>query len=234
MTTPASSCRSTWRRRCCPTIPFQTLDISGVGQLVEMGVKKGRATRPDLKVGICGRAWRRSRDRSTSATRSGLDYVSCFALPGPGGPAGRGHRHAERLVFSSLLQSKLPAGRFLSGACPISYVPAVFSISLFGQCAGGQLFLTDPVNEIGTTHRGPPDRNSPEASGSDWAWKTPVTRLTRSTRCPAIGFFGLTRSLRGVAARYSLRYQPGPDPTRGWSRPSASRREDRGPASSPV
>ncbi len=34
--------------------PFQILDREGVGQLVEMGTKKGRMTRPDLKVGICG------------------------------------------------------------------------------------------------------------------------------------------------------------------------------------
>ena len=34
--------------------PFEVLDQEGVGQLVRMGVEKGRATRPDLKVGICG------------------------------------------------------------------------------------------------------------------------------------------------------------------------------------
>ncbi len=34
--------------------PFQTLDQEGVGQLVKMGVAKGRGTRPNLKVGICG------------------------------------------------------------------------------------------------------------------------------------------------------------------------------------
>ena len=34
--------------------PFEVLDQVGVGQLVKMGVEKGRATRPDLKVGICG------------------------------------------------------------------------------------------------------------------------------------------------------------------------------------
>ncbi len=34
--------------------PFQTLDQEGVGQLVKMGVEKGRKTRPNLKVGICG------------------------------------------------------------------------------------------------------------------------------------------------------------------------------------
>ena len=34
--------------------PFQSLDQTGVGQLVEMGVQKGRSTKPKLKVGICG------------------------------------------------------------------------------------------------------------------------------------------------------------------------------------
>jgi len=34
--------------------PFQTLDQEGVGQLVDMGIRRGRKTRPDLKVGICG------------------------------------------------------------------------------------------------------------------------------------------------------------------------------------
>src|SRR5690606_19577326 len=34
--------------------PFQVLDRKGVGQLVKIGTERGRATRPDLKVGICG------------------------------------------------------------------------------------------------------------------------------------------------------------------------------------
>ena len=34
--------------------PFQTIDQDGVGQLIKMAVEKGRATRPDLNVGICG------------------------------------------------------------------------------------------------------------------------------------------------------------------------------------
>ena len=43
---------------CCdeilPNDPFESLDQNGVGQLVKMGTDKGRSTRPDLKVGICG------------------------------------------------------------------------------------------------------------------------------------------------------------------------------------
>ena len=56
--------------------PFQTLDIEGVGQLVEIGVKRGRSTRPDLKIGICGE---HGGDPSSVIFfhRAGLNYVSC-------------------------------------------------------------------------------------------------------------------------------------------------------------
>jgi pyruvate, orthophosphate dikinase len=62
--------------------PFQVLDRDGVGQLVALGTRKGRATRPDLKVGICGE---HGGDPSSVAFchRTGLDYVSCspFRVP---------------------------------------------------------------------------------------------------------------------------------------------------------
>lgn len=64
------------------TDPFQQLDQTGVGQLVEMGTQKGRATRPDLKVGICGE---HGGDPSSVkfCHRIGLNYVSCspFRVP---------------------------------------------------------------------------------------------------------------------------------------------------------
>ena len=41
-------------KKMLPADPFQILDQEGVGQLVEMAVQRGRATRPKLKVGICG------------------------------------------------------------------------------------------------------------------------------------------------------------------------------------
>ncbi len=56
--------------------PFEKIDQEGVGQLMRMGVEKGRATRPDLKVGICGEHG----GETTSVEfchRIGLDYVSC-------------------------------------------------------------------------------------------------------------------------------------------------------------
>ena len=56
--------------------PFESLDQSGVGQLVEMGVDKGRSVRPNLKVGICGE---HGGDPASIdfCHRVGLDYVSC-------------------------------------------------------------------------------------------------------------------------------------------------------------
>jgi pyruvate, orthophosphate dikinase len=55
--------------------PFATIDTTGVGQLVEMGVRKGRAARADLKVGVCGE---HGGDPSSIHffERAGLDYVS--------------------------------------------------------------------------------------------------------------------------------------------------------------
>ncbi|MGV8137434.1 MAG: pyruvate, phosphate dikinase [Mangrovibacterium sp.] len=56
--------------------PFQVLDRNGVGQLVKMGVEKGRSTKPELKVGICGEHG--GEPSSVEFFDSvGLNYVSC-------------------------------------------------------------------------------------------------------------------------------------------------------------
>ncbi|MGQ1784404.1 MULTISPECIES: pyruvate, phosphate dikinase [unclassified Saccharicrinis] len=62
--------------------PFQILDQEGVGQLVQMGTERGRSTKPDLKVGICGEHG--GEPSSVEFCDSvGLDYVSCspFRVP---------------------------------------------------------------------------------------------------------------------------------------------------------
>jgi pyruvate,orthophosphate dikinase len=62
--------------------PFQSLDVNGVGVLVKMAVQKGRATRPDLKCGICGEHGGDPKS-VTFCHQVGLDYVSCspFRVP---------------------------------------------------------------------------------------------------------------------------------------------------------
>ncbi|MFW5999528.1 MAG: pyruvate, phosphate dikinase [Halanaerobiaceae bacterium] len=56
--------------------PFQVLDQNGVGQLVELGVEKGRSTNADLKVGICGEHGGEP-SSVKFCHRAGLNYVSC-------------------------------------------------------------------------------------------------------------------------------------------------------------
>ena len=69
-------------QRILPEDPFQSLDERGVGQLVEMGTKKGRSTRPKLKVGICGEHGGDPKSIDL-CHRVGMDYVSCspFRVP---------------------------------------------------------------------------------------------------------------------------------------------------------
>ena len=56
--------------------PFITVDVDGVGRLIEIATREGRAARPDLEVGICGE---HGGDPATIdfCHRTGLDYVSC-------------------------------------------------------------------------------------------------------------------------------------------------------------
>ncbi|GAB1646306.1 hypothetical protein KRMM14A1259_67290 [Krasilnikovia sp. MM14-A1259] len=62
--------------------PFETIDVSGVGELVRLAVERGRETRPDLTVGVCG-----EHGGDPASVRffhaAGLDYVSCspFRVP---------------------------------------------------------------------------------------------------------------------------------------------------------
>ncbi|WP_460979773.1 putative PEP-binding protein, partial [Pseudactinotalea suaedae] len=59
-----------------PDNPFSTIDVDGVGGLVELGAERGRSARPDLKLGVCGE---HGGDPASIAVfeRLGLDYVSC-------------------------------------------------------------------------------------------------------------------------------------------------------------
>jgi pyruvate,orthophosphate dikinase len=62
--------------------PFVTLDIPGVGALIRMAAEKGRAVRPDIKLGICGEHGG-DPDSIAFCEAAGLDYVSCSAYRTP-------------------------------------------------------------------------------------------------------------------------------------------------------
>jgi pyruvate,orthophosphate dikinase len=69
-------------RQIFPRDPFVSLDVEGVGELIEMAVQRGRAGRPDLKLGICGEHGG-DPDSIAFFEAAGLDYVSCspFRVP---------------------------------------------------------------------------------------------------------------------------------------------------------
>ncbi len=69
-------------KKILPEDPFQSIDQEGIGVLMKIAVERGRATRPDLKIGICGEHG--GEPRSVEFCHSiGLNYVSCspFRVP---------------------------------------------------------------------------------------------------------------------------------------------------------
>ena len=77
--------------------PFETIDRDGVGRLVRLAVEEGRATRPDLQVGVCGEHGG-DPDSVHFFHDAGLDYVSCspFRVPVARLEAGRAEIESER------------------------------------------------------------------------------------------------------------------------------------------
>lgn len=69
-------------QKILPGDPFESIDQNGVGQLMEIAVQKGRAVKPDLKLGICGEHGGEPRSIAF-CHKIGLNYVSCspFRVP---------------------------------------------------------------------------------------------------------------------------------------------------------
>jgi pyruvate,orthophosphate dikinase len=69
-------------KKILPEDPFQSIDQEGIGELMKISVERGRAVRPDLKIGICGEHGGEP-ESVEFCHRIGLNYVSCspFRVP---------------------------------------------------------------------------------------------------------------------------------------------------------
>ena len=101
--------------------PFQTIDQSGVGQLIEMSVNRGRSVRPDLKVGICGE---QGGDPASVefCFACGLNYVSCspFRVPIARLAAAQAALKAEKTAKKAVTGKKAPAKKVVAKKAPIA------------------------------------------------------------------------------------------------------------------
>jgi pyruvate,orthophosphate dikinase len=84
--------------------PFDTLDRDGVGVLIRMAVEQGRATRPDLHVGICGEHGGDPRSIAL-VDEIGLDYVSCSPLRVPVARLAAAHSALDRRARDAVTMS---------------------------------------------------------------------------------------------------------------------------------
>jgi pyruvate,orthophosphate dikinase len=105
--------------------PFQTIDEKGVGQLVRMACERGRETRPDLHLGICGEHGGDPRSIDFFE-RAGLDYVSCspYRVPIARLAAARASLDRKAKAEEALKSPKPPARRAAKGAVPAVAIAA--------------------------------------------------------------------------------------------------------------
>ena len=82
-----------------PRDPFASIDVDGVGELVSLAVERGRETRPELKLGICGEHGG-DPDSVAFCHKVGLNYVSCspFRVPIARGWRRRRRRRRKRRI----------------------------------------------------------------------------------------------------------------------------------------
>ena len=87
--------------------PFQVLDREGVGTVVEMGVQRGRATKPDLKVGICGE---HGGDPSSIefCYQAGMKLRLLLPLPRPHRPPRRRPRRPRHFAVTAYVRAAEP------------------------------------------------------------------------------------------------------------------------------
>ncbi len=105
--------------------PFEVVDADGVGELVRLGTERGRATRPSLKVGVCGEHGGDPESIATFA-KAGLDYVSCspFRVPIARLAAAQAVLAGDTAERQGALKASAPARKVAARKAPARKAPA--------------------------------------------------------------------------------------------------------------
>ncbi|MDO5576047.1 MAG: pyruvate, phosphate dikinase, partial [Fibrobacter sp.] len=88
-----------------PDDPFKTIDQEGIGELIRIGIERGRSVKPDLKIGICGEHGGDA-ESVKFCYRSGMNYVSCSPFRIPIARLAAAQAVAEELVAQTKKQQK--------------------------------------------------------------------------------------------------------------------------------
>jgi len=91
-----------------PADPFQTIDQEGIGELIKIGIQRGRTTRPQLKVGICGEHGG-DPESVKFCHRAGMSYVSCSPFRVPIARLAAAHAALEEIAAAEKPAKRKPA-----------------------------------------------------------------------------------------------------------------------------
>ena len=132
------------KQELLPRDPFQSLDTTGVGQLVEMGVKKGRSAKKDLKCGICGEHGG-DPDSIKFCHKVGLNYVTCspFRVPIARLAAAQAALASSKQVAKGAVESCVDALPFATSALARHFSPLRRAS---GRCLRSFLLVADDAN----------------------------------------------------------------------------------------
>jgi pyruvate, orthophosphate dikinase len=92
-------------KKILPADPFQTIDQDGVGELIKMGINKGRSVKPNLKIGICGEHGGEP-ESVKFCYKAGMSYVSCSPFRVP-----LARLAAAQAAISAAAAAKAPAAK---------------------------------------------------------------------------------------------------------------------------
>jgi pyruvate,orthophosphate dikinase len=98
------------KKKVLPEDPFQSLDQGGVGQLIQMGIERGRSTRNKLKIGICGEHGG-DYESVKFCHRVGMNYVSCSPFRVPIARLAAAHAAIDELKAKAKASAKKPAAK---------------------------------------------------------------------------------------------------------------------------